>query len=112
MGDVGGFIRQTLRRAFDEGNPTVRAAVLGAQVDDFLSSDIGKYLMGKADRDITEAVELLKRASPWRRRRIIELQNRIHVAERFKNWILEAYQEGLVALQAIDNEEEHGEPNS
>ena len=65
----------------DINDPTVRAAVLGKQVEDFLGSDIGKYLVGRAESDALEALEELKRVSWWRSRRIKWLQNRIYVAE-------------------------------
>ena len=45
-------------------------AMLGQDVESFLASDIGRYLIGRADQESAEAVDKLKTVFPWRRRRI------------------------------------------
>jgi hypothetical protein len=92
----------------DVEDPLVKSAVLGAEVEQFLESDIGKYLVGRAEAEALEAVELLKRVSFWRKHRIIWLQNRISVAESFQKWLGEAYSEGLHSLHTIEGDTENG----
>jgi len=87
----------------DANDPTVKAAVLGRQVEDFLQSDIGKYLVGRADSDAQEALDQLKRVAWWRGKRIQYLQNRVYVAEKFQEWLGNAYSEGLNALRSLEN---------
>jgi hypothetical protein len=91
----------------DYDNPLVKSAVLGKQVEAFLESDIGKFLVSKAENEVLEAVEELKRVSWWRKRRIIWLQNRIHTAENFQKWLGEAFSEGLHALHTIEGDTEN-----
>jgi hypothetical protein len=83
-------------------NPLLRVAVFGRQVEDFLRTDIGDYLLKQAEYDANEAIRKLKTTSPWRRRRIQELQNDIRVAENFINWLAEAIQSGEQAKQQLE----------
>jgi hypothetical protein len=86
----------------DINNPTVQAAVLGRQVEDFLESDIGKYLVQRAEEEGAQALEELKRVSWWRSRRIRWLQNRIWVTESFQKWLGQAYSEGIHATNELE----------
>jgi hypothetical protein len=86
----------------DEEDPNVQAAILGRQVEVFLDSDIGKYLVSRAENEAADALEQLKVISTWRKRRILELQNRIWVAEHFQEWLGQAFSEGIHALNIIE----------
>ena len=88
----------------DPDDPKVGWAVFGKQVEDFLRSDIGDYLLQCAKRKELLAVEQLKRVSPWRRRRIQELQNEIRVAGDFQAWLGDAIAEGAEALEQLKEE--------
>jgi hypothetical protein len=88
----------------DINDPTVRSAVLGRQVEDFLESDIGKYLVQRAEEEGLEALEELKRVSWWRHNRIKWLQNRVWTTDNFQKWLGQAYSEGLMALQNIEEQ--------
>lgn len=90
---------------YDISDPTVQSAVLGRQVEDFLESDIGKYLVGRADAESNEALEELKRVSWWRTRRIKWLQNRIYTTERIQEWLGNAISEGIHSLRVIEDGE-------
>ena len=74
-------------------DPTTRTLVaevdLGAQVKDFLQTDLGKHLVGCAMQEIALAQESLDTVMPWRRRRIQELQNRIWRAKFLLSWMRE-----------------------
>lgn len=96
-----------MRNDLDANDPLVKSAVLGAQVEDYLQSDIGKYLVGRAENEAIDAMEQLKTVAWWRKRRILWLQNRIWVAERFQQWLGEAYSEGLHSLHTIEGDTEH-----
>lgn len=82
-------------------------AVLGRDAEEFLNSDIGRYLIGRCDQEIDEAQELLSTVSTWRKRRIQELQNRIYRAKSLKVWISELITNGKAAEAAMEDES-HG----
>ena len=82
----------------------IAEAMLGKDAEEFIQSDIGRYLVGCADQEIEEAVTLLKTVAPWRMRRIRELQNRIYRAESFKTWMYELVIKGRQALQQMEED--------
>lgn len=84
-------------------NELVAEAILGRDAEDFIQSDIGKYLIGCAEQEAQEAMYQLKTICPWRRRRITELQNRIYRAESIQSWLAELVIKGKQALQQIDD---------
>jgi phage tail tape-measure protein len=86
----------------DERDPIVQTAILGKRVEDFIESDIGLYLIDRADNKLSDALNQLKTVAPWRTRRIRELQNEIWVASSFKIWLQEALSEGIAALNIIE----------
>ena len=88
-------------------DPLVQFAAFGREVDIFLRSDIGDFLVKRSEEEITEAVQALKTVHPWRRRRIQELQNKIAVAERFQLWLADAIADGQTAMQQL--EEDHAD---
>ena len=87
-------------------DPVVRTAVFGRQVEEFVNSDIGRHIAKRADDEINDCLEELKRISPdwpWGRRKIARLQNRIATAERVMNWLAEAITEGHQAMNIIED---------
>lgn len=89
----------------DENNPTVRVAVFGRRVEDFLESDIGVYLVAQAEEEYEDAVRQLLTVAWWRRRRIQALQNQANQAAKFQKYLALAVQAGHQAIQIIENEE-------
>lgn len=85
--------------------PSVRWAVFGKQVEDFLSGDIGRYLVSKCEAESDEATSLLKVVHPWRTRRVRELQNRIMVSEAILRWLANAIEEGHAAVEQLKGEQ-------
>lgn len=75
-------------------DPIVRTAIFGRQVSDFLSSDVGQYLMQKADDHAQEAIDALTRADPEDPKAIRKLQNQIAVADLIASWLKAAEFEG------------------
>lgn len=86
-------------------NELFSEAILGKDAEDFINSEIGRYLIGCADQEAFEAVEKLKKVYPWRTRRITELQNEIWRAESFKSWIAELVIKGRQATQQLEQDE-------
>jgi hypothetical protein len=86
----------------------VQWASFGREVELFLQSDIGDFLVKRSEAEIAEAVQLLKAVSPFRRRRIAELQARIQVAERFQLWLADAIASGHNALSQLEEEAADG----
>jgi hypothetical protein len=79
-------------------------AMLGKDAEEFLETDIGRYLIGRAEQESREAMDQLKKIYPWRRRKIQELQNRIWLAENVQGWIVELIISGRQALQTLDEQ--------
>lgn len=85
----------------DPEDPKVRWATFGRQVEDFLTGDIGHYLLQCAKAEEMEALEGLRLVSPWRRRRITELQNKAATASNFQKWLGDAIASGHAAMEQI-----------
>ena len=81
-------------------------AMIGRDAEDFLKSDVGRYLIGRATQEADEAMAELKRCFPWRRRRITELQNRIYRAESIQGWIGELIIQGRQAMAHLETNED------
>lgn len=86
----------------DPNDPDVQTAVFGRQVEDFLSSEIGDYLVNKAKDEIVTAVEELKKADPYECEVVQSIQNRIAIAEKILSWLGDAIISGNQALQNLE----------
>lgn len=78
---------------------------LGQEAEAFYKSDLGQYVLGRIDEEILDSQYQLGRVSPWRRRRIQQLQNQLHRAESFKSWMAELIMSGRQALDQLQIEE-------
>lgn len=83
---------------------TLKTIDFGFEVQAFLDSNIGRYLIGRAEADVEEAVEKLKHVSPENACQIRALQHTIHVAENIQYWLGEAVQAGLNAQREFIEE--------
>ena len=81
----------------------LESAIFGKQVEIFLSSDVGRYLTQFADRKVYEATDALTRVSPWRRRKITELQNTILLWKGFRLRLAEALTDGEQAVKLLED---------
>lgn len=79
-------------------------AVLGRDAEEFLNTELGRFIMGRCEQEIAEAQDALSRASPWRRRRIQALQNEIWRAQSVKGWLGELISNGRSAEAALDEQ--------
>ena len=86
-----------------EDSPVLLAEVhLGEDAAEFIKSDLGKYVIGRANQEIRIALDELKRVYWWRRNRIQFLQNKIARAENTKMWLVECLNAGQIALQTLE----------
>lgn len=88
--------------SLDVEDPLVESAVFGREVENFLNTAIGKYLVERAENQAEAANEQLKRVYSWRSRKIQELQNKIWVAESFQQWLADAIMDGHQALNILE----------
>lgn len=94
----------------DEDNRLLVAeGMLGQDAVEFSKSDLGRYLIGRANIEISESTDMLKKTWAWRKRRIQQLQNEIWRAEHFKIWLLQAISSGRTALSELDRRTTTGE---
>ncbi len=70
-------------------------------VEQFMQSPIGKYLTERANDDIENALEQMKRADPFDGKEVQRLQNEIHRAEMFLLWMGQAVTEGENASRSF-----------
>lgn len=80
-------------------------AILGKDAEEFLASDIGRFIIARSDEEAQEAMGQLKTCFPWRRRKITELQNRIWRAESLQSWLGELIIRGRQATDQLEQEE-------
>lgn len=77
----------------------------GFEVQAFLRSNIGKYLVQRAETEVEDAVEALKVVDPEDPKAIRDLQAKIAQAGSFQYWLAEAYQAGENAQRELTSEE-------
>lgn len=80
-------------------------AVLGKDAEEWLKTDLGRYVIARAEEEEREALEGLANVWPWRRRRIQQLQAQLWRARSFKGWMSEMIVVGRQALQHLENPE-------
>ena len=81
----------------------IETAVLGRQVEDWLKTDIGQYLLARAEERGRIATEKLKVAHVWRKNHIRALQAEIWKCESFREWLNDAMTEGKLALDELED---------
>jgi hypothetical protein len=80
----------------------IAEAIMGKDAEEFLHSDLGKYLIGCAEQEAQDAMNELARVYPWRRKRIQTLQNQIWRAQSIQSWLAELIIRGNQAKQALE----------
>jgi hypothetical protein len=70
----------------------INIARIGIDAEAFAKSDIGKFLIGKAQAEIDAATAELIDADPADAKANTEIRNKIHVARMFLVWLDEAIQ--------------------
>ena len=93
-------------RHIDPDEPLVRTAVFGKQVEDFLASDIGDYLLQKAKHDEQDAIEqLIVGVGTLEERQIREIRARIYWSRQFVQWLGEAIDMGRQSLEMLKEDD-------
>lgn len=86
---------------------TLEAEVLlGDDMEKWLQSDHGRYMLAGFEAYEQDALEALARVSPWRWRRVAQLQERVRLARRFQEIASEAIVGGRQALAQIEQPQE------
>jgi hypothetical protein len=89
-----------------EGNQKLYdKAALGKIVEEFQSSEVGRYLIKRAEEAVEDAVEKLKVCDPKDGKVVQSLQNQVWKAESFQQWLADAIIDGANALDLITNGE-------
>jgi len=93
------------RRTMDPKDPVVKQAVFGEVASNFIRSEMGVYLVKRAEDEVEKAVEELKRVNARDGKAVEDIQNRIWKAESFQQWLADAVIEGAEALKILDGED-------
>jgi hypothetical protein len=83
-------------------NRLLAQMMLGKDAEEFLASEVGRYLIGRARQESMLALRELRTVWPWRRRRIQMLQNRVAWGEAFEGWVRELVVSGRAAEATFD----------
>ena len=89
----------------DENEEMMRRAVFGKQVDNFISSQIGQYMLHRAREQRCAAQDEFKKVSPNNAEKVAEIQNTIMMADNVENWLRDAVGDGLRALNILEDRE-------
>ncbi|MGR9117432.1 MAG: hypothetical protein ACU85E_16915 [Gammaproteobacteria bacterium] len=84
----------------------IKEARLGIEAEAFLSTDLGRYLIARANEERIEALEQLAVVDPNDIKAIAKLQNKVAVADSIQTWIANAIQNGYYAELEIKTGEQ------
>jgi hypothetical protein len=79
-------------------------AILGKDAEEFIQSELGRYIVGRVDQEREEAVQKLTKTFSWRRDRIRELQNQIWRCDTFKSWLADMVIRGKAAIDLLEQD--------
>lgn len=82
----------------------VAEAILGKDAEEFLNTELGRYLVGRAEQEAADAMHQLKSVYSWRRKKIQELQNKVWRAESVQQWIADLIISGRQAMETLDEQ--------
>lgn len=78
--------------------------MFGKQVEQFLQSDIGTYLLECAKEQSDTWTSKLKVADPWDQEQIMVAQMKVQIAELFIGWLGDAVRAGIQATEHIQED--------
>lgn len=102
----GAALQELIAKLDPESRTFFAEAALGRDAREFFTSDLGRYMVGCAQQEYAEAMTALKTVAWWRRRKIVELQNRAWRAEQFMVWLRDLIIKGKAAELALEEGEE------
>jgi len=82
-----------------------KTAQIGIEAEKFLSTDLGIFLLGKAEMELETGFSLLLDALPTDYATITKLQSQCKRALNFKSWLAEAIQSGEYAVRELRQDE-------
>jgi uncharacterized metal-binding protein len=88
----------------DIGN-MVNTAVFGKEVEIFLNTNLGVYLVQCADGEIEKGVDALRSVEPGDAEAVRKAQNQVRIGEMFKQWVEDAVRAGLQAQTILEDRE-------
>lgn len=99
-------LQELIEKLDPESRTFFSEAALGRDAREFIDSNIGRYMLGCAQQEYADAMIKLKTVAWWRRRRIIELQNKAWRAEALLTWLRDLVIKGKAAELALEEGEE------
>ena len=81
-------------------------AVLGEQVDSFIRSDVGQYVVEHIEAEKEKCLQALKTVNPEDSAAIRQAQSDIRRAESMKDWLTSAIIAGLKAKDVLEERED------
>jgi hypothetical protein len=79
-------------------------ATLGQDAEEFITSELGRYIVGRVEQEREEAIQVLCKTSVWRRNRIRDLQNQIWRCDTFKSWLADLVIRGKAAIDVLEQD--------
>lgn len=86
-----------------------QAGIVGQDVEAFLQTDVGKRVMERSREVSAAAMNKLKITDPELVSEIRSLQNIIHISTMAVGWLIEAIQDGKVAISNLEVLQEESE---
>lgn len=89
-------------------NDAFEVARFGVEVERFIHSDIGKYLIDRAEMDRDRAIKEMKTVDVADTAAVRRIQNDLNIPDRVMAWLSDAVQSGYAAHEALRASEEEG----
>lgn len=77
----------------------------GITVEEFLNSEVGKYLVSRAERERETALTALLTADPEDKRKVIELQFQGRLPDLVMKWLADAVTSGRLAERELTQDD-------
>ena len=91
----------------DSTRLAIAEAQFGIEVEHFRASDVGRFILGRADSEIEFARDELEKVDPNDARAVQAVQNRVAVARLITGWLDEAVRNGRIAESQLRQAEEN-----
>lgn len=86
----------------DEQIQLLDTASFGKQVDEFTKSDVGRYMLSKAESEYKEALLEFKTLDPFDHKQVGKCQLKMKLALNIRGWLTEAIRQGLEAMNQLE----------
>ena len=87
-------------------NALIAEAELGEEARKFLDSQLGKCVLGIAEQQVMLAEKALGKTDPDDKKKIVALQQRIELYEKFPTWLAELLHDGENAISIYKQEKQ------